>query len=600
MEIALRGIGVSPGIAIGPALTFNVQNLDVPKYTVDDPGAELERFDRAIAAVHRDLKRIYDQTARELGAHHAAIIQTHIAMVTDTTLRQEIQERLESEKVNVEYLVDDLIARYSTIIEKVDDPQFRERTSDLLDVGTRILGKLLNAELENLANLERPCVIVSHDLTPSDTANIDTVNALGIATDVSGPTSHTAILARALAIPAVVGLKYVGTHTLPGDIMVVDGTTGQVFIRPSESTLAKYAKEKSRQEEERRALLLVEGDGPCQTADEHPVPTLANIELPIELTHCRKSGAQGVGLYRTEYLFLNRSALPTEEEQYQAYAHVAASMRPLPVTIRTLDIGGDKFAHFMAEPREANPQLGWRAIRFCLERPDIFKAQLRALLRASIQGNIQIMFPMISSLEELDRAKSVLNEVKSDLERRSVSFKKDMKVGSMIEVPAAVSIADLLAKECDFFSIGTNDLIQYSLAVDRVNERIAHMYEPAHPGVLRMIQHTVRAAKAAKIPCSICGEMAGDALFTELLVGLGVDSLSMSAVALPVVRAEIASTHVTQAKRLAKRVLGMRTGEDVRHMLQQRFRGRRAMEIYLSHLDPKSPGTDPKPVKDTH
>jgi phosphotransferase system enzyme I (PtsI) len=436
-------------------------------------------------------------------------------------------------------------------------------------------------------------------LTPSDTANIDTVNALGIATDVSGPTSHTAILARALAIPAVVGLKYVGTHTLPGDIMIVDGATGYVYIRPSESTLAKYAKEQSRQEEERRALLLVEGDGPCQTTDGHFVPTMANIELPVELSHSRKAGAQGVGLYRTEYLFLNRSALPTEEEQYQAYAQVATSMKPLPVTIRTLDIGGDKFAHFMSVPKEANPQLGWRAIRFCLERPDIFKAQLRALLRASIQGNIQIMFPMISSLEELDRAKAVLNEVKADLERRSVPYKKDMKGGSMIEVPAAVSVADLLAKECDFFSIGTNDLIQYSLAVDRVNERIAHMYEPAHPGVLRMIHHTVRAAKAAKIPCAICGEMAGDPLFTELLVGLGVDSLSMSAVALPVVRAEIASTRLSQAKRLAKRVLEMRTGEDVRHMLQQRFRGRRAMEIYLSHLEPKDPKESKGPKETT-
>ncbi|MBI5091817.1 MAG: phosphoenolpyruvate--protein phosphotransferase [Candidatus Hydrogenedentes bacterium] len=589
MEIALRGIGVSPGIAIGHALTFNVQNLDVPKYHVEDSAAELARFDRAIAAVHRDLKRIYDQTARELGAHHAAIIQTHIIMATDMTLRQDIQDRLEAEKVNVEYVVDDLIAKYSTIIENTDDPQFRERTSDLLDVGTRILSKLLNTELDSLARLEHPCVIVSHDLTPSDTANIDTVNALGIATDVSGPTSHTAILARALEIPAVVGLKYVGTHTLPGDMIVVDGTTGYVYIRPSENTLTKYAKEKSRQEEERRALLLVERDTPSQTTDGHVIPTLANIELPVELPHCRKAGAQGVGLYRTEYLFLNRSALPTEEEQYQAYAQVAASMESLPVTIRTLDIGGDKFAHFMSGPKEANPQLGWRAIRFCLERPDIFKAQLRALLRASIKGNIQIMFPMISGIEELDRAKVVLNEVRADLERRSIPFKKDIKLGSMIEVPAAISIADLLAKECDFFSIGTNDLIQYSLAVDRVNERIAHMYEPAHPGVLRMIQHAVRAAKAAKIPCSICGEMAGDPLFTELLLGLGVDSLSMSAVGLPVVRAEIASTSLTQAKRLAKRVLGMRTGEDVRRMLTQRYRGRRAMEIYLSHIENRPP-----------
>jgi len=582
VEIALRGIGVSPGIALGPALTFDTGPLEIPKYEAQDTAAEWARFTTAIESVRKDLKRVYHQTAQALGERHADIFKAHLMLLDDVGMHEEITSRLTREGFNVEYLLDDLIKRYTKVMRTVDDPRFRERTNDLLDVGNRILGKLLNAELASLEHIAAPSVVVAHDLSPSDTANIDVHNALGIATDVGGPTSHTAILARALEIPAVVGLKYVGTHVKLGDMLIVDGTTGYVYIRPDQATIQEFTAEKERTERKRQALLRAEESRPAMTLDGHAVPLLANIELPIEISTSMKAMAQGVGLYRTEYLFLNRTNLPTEEEQYQAYAQVAAALKPRPVTLRTLDLGGDKFASHLNMAEELNPQLGWRAIRFCLERPDIFKAQLRAMFRSSVHGTIQIMFPLVSGTDELLRIKAVVNEVRADLEARSIPFDTTVKIGSMIEVPSAVMIADLLAKECDFFSIGTNDLIQYSLAVDRVNEKIAHLYEPAHPAILRMLRDTVRAAKAAHIPCGICGEMAGDPLFTELLIGLGIDSLSMSAVAIPAIHAEVADTRLKAAKRFANRVLAGTTVSEVRAMIEQRYKKKGALDRYLS------------------
>ncbi|HEO69743.1 MAG TPA: phosphoenolpyruvate--protein phosphotransferase [Candidatus Hydrogenedentes bacterium] len=570
MEIALQGIGVSPGIAVGPALPYDVQTLDIPKYEIADTDAELERFDKAVEAVRLDLQQLYKQTAEQLSSRHAEIFTAHMLLLDDVVMREEINERIEKERLNVEYLVDNLTNRYSQTLKQVEDPRFRERTSDLLDVATRILGKLLNTELKTLDHLGSPCVVVAHDLSPSDTANIDVDNALGIVTDVGGPTSHTAILTRAFEIPAVVALRYAGAHITPGDMVVVDGARGLVIIRPTEKTLAEYTEEKGRQDERRRQLLRTERKAACATQDGVEVPLLANIELPVEVDHSIQTGARGVGLYRTEYLFLNRPSLPGEEEQFEAYRDVVKSFAPLPVTLRTLDLGGDKLATHLRFADEINPQLGWRAIRFCLERPDVFKAQLRAMLRASVHGHVAIMFPMVSGIEELCRVKAVLDEVRADLSRRDIPFDPDIKVGSMIEVPSAVITADLLASECDFFSIGTNDLIQYSLAVDRVNEKIAHMYEPAHPSVLRMIKQTADHAKAGDIPCGICGEMAGDPLFSELLLGLGVTSLSMSSVAIPLVRAQVQHMHMAHAKRFAKRVLKARTVTEVRDLLNKR------------------------------
>lgn len=593
MEIALVGIGVSPGIAIGPALAFDVRTLEIPRYAIVDTSEELARFDAARDSVRKDLERLYEQTAQELGKRHADIFQAHLMLLDDVTVRDEIVERLEQEKVNVEYLIDDLVTKYTKTLETVDDPRFRERTNDLLDVSSRILGRLLKTEFKTLEHLGRPSIVVAHDLSPSDTAKIDIANALGIVTDLGGPTSHTAILTRALEIPAVVGLKYAGVHVVPGDTLIVDGASGKVVIRPSEETLAQFTEEKKRTEEKRQALLLAERDRPSVTLDGVGIPVMANIELPVEISHSVKVNAQGVGLYRTEYLFLNRNSLPSEEEQYHAYSQVAAALNPASVTLRTLDLGGDKFASHLELAPEINPQLGWRGIRFCLERPDVFKAQLRAMLRASVHGNVQIMFPMISGIEELRDVKRMLDEVKNDLEMREIPFNKDIKIGSMIEVPSAVIVADLLAEECNFFSIGTNDLIQYSLAVDRVNEKIAHMYEPAHPAVLRMLQRTVDMATTAGIPCSICGEMAGDPLFTELLLGLGVDSLSMAPVAIPVIRAQISGIRLPLARRFAKRVLAATTVSEVRALLQQRHERRIAAEMHVARPSDSSRSESP-------
>lgn len=586
MEIALRGIGVSPGIAIGPALAFDVHTFDIPKYRVTDLKKEIQRFEKATGAARQDLERLRAQTSEALGQDHAGIFAAHLLLLDDVTIREEIESRLKAEELNVEYLLDDLIARYVEALRRVSDARFRERTNDLMDVGKRILSKLLGTKMTNLEHIDAPSVVVAYDLAPSETANIDVENAMGIAIDVGGPTSHTAILTRALEIPAVVGLKYSCAHVKPGDTIIIDGTNGYVFVRPDAATLAEFTAEKERVERKRRALLEAEETRPYRTMDGREVPLLANIELPVEITHSLKANVCGVGLYRTEYLFLNRSSMPSEEEQFQAYSQVAAAMKPRPVTLRTLDIGGDKFVSHLSLSEELNPQLGWRAIRFCLERPDIFKAQLRAMLRATMHGDIQIMVPLISGLEEMRRVKAILNEVRADLERRSVPFNPNVKLGCMIEVPSAVVIADLLTAEADFFSIGTNDLIQYSLAVDRVNEKIAHMYEPAHPAILRMIRTTIKAARDAGIPCSLCGEMAGDPLFTELLVGLGIHSLSMSAVAIPAVHAEIANIKISTARRFANRVLASTSVQQVRQHLERRYKKRGALERYLSQAHP--------------
>ncbi|HQE82913.1 MAG TPA: phosphoenolpyruvate--protein phosphotransferase [Candidatus Hydrogenedentes bacterium] len=581
MEISLRGIGVSPGIAIGPVLPFGLTGLEVPKYQVEDKEAELRRFHDAMECVRVDLQRLHQKTAQDLGPKHAEIFEAHLMVLDDVTFHEEIEKRLRTEGWNVEQLVEEFIGRYSQMLDSVDDAKFRERTKDVVDVLRRIQGRLLKAEMESLEHLEHPCVIVAHDLSPSDTAKMDLENTLGVVTDLSGPTSHTAILARAFEIPAVVALGTVGTQALAGDTVIVDGGHGDVILRPTETTLGRYVAEKKRLEEERQALLMAEKDIRSVTLDGFEIPTMANIELPVEISHSKTTKAQGIGLYRTEYLFMNRASLPSEQEQFDAYATVAEAMNPASVTLRTLDLGGDKFVSHLQLADEINPQLGWRAIRFCLERPDIFKAQLRAMFRASVHGNVRIMFPLVSGLDEFRRVKNMVQEVRADLERRGVPFDPNVQIGTMIEVPSAVVIADLLAAESDFFSIGTNDLIQYGLAVDRANEKIAHMYEPAHPAVLRLIRQVVRAARAARIPCGLCGEMAGDPVFTEILVGLGIDSLSMSAVAIPVVRVEVANIRMRVARRFARRVLKMGSESAIKKLLYKRYKSRHTLSRVL-------------------
>jgi phosphotransferase system enzyme I (PtsI) len=596
VEIKLRGIGVSPGVAIGPAVPFHVESFDIPRYRIDDIEGELVRFDEAVVHVREKLTRLRDQTADELGNKHSAIFNAHLDILDDVTLRPELERRLAKDPINVEYHLDDYMGDFSKRLKQVSDPIFRERSIDVMDINRRILGHLLGRELESLAHLDHPCVIVAHDLTPSESVNMDLTNTLGLTTDAGGPTSHVAILARAFEIPSVVGLRYMGTHVAPGDAIIVDGTHGLVVVRPDQSTLAEYEKEKESQERSRRALLNAEHAGPSVTLDGVEIPTFTNIELLAETRHSLDANCQGVGLYRTEYLFMDRAAFPTEEEQYQSYKQVIESMNPLPVTIRTLDIGGDKLITGLSDETEVNPQLGWRSIRLCLDRPDVFKAQLRALFRASVHGSMKIMFPMISGLDQLRDTMVIVQEVKADLDARGVPYDANVQVGTMIEVPSAVQVAASLAKECDFFSIGTNDLIQYCLAVDRVNQRTAHLYEPTHPGVLQLLKQTIDAAHKAKIPCSICGEMAGDPMITELLLGLGFRSLSMSAVSLPMIRAEIANTRITTAKRFARKILSMGSVTEIKEALRRRYADRGTMKLYADEAASPVHSTD-RPAK---
>lgn len=570
----MRGHGVSPGIAIGTAITFHVQAIEAPRYAITDPAAELLRFDSAVERVRESLEGMRDQTLEELGEHHAAIFDSHIEILRDATFRSEVEQRLHDERLNVEYLVDAQIGAYAEVLAQVGDPFFKERSADFVDLGKRILGELLDRELDSLEHLEAPCIVIAHDLSPAETVNMDMPNTLGLATDGGGPTSHSAILARAFEIPAVVGLRFAGARVAPGNTVIVDGASGFVIIRPSETTLAFYEQEKERQDAERRAYIGEAPEGLCVTLDGVEVPTLVNIELPIEADLSLKERCQGVGLFRTEYLFMNRSNLPSEEEQYDAYRRVLEAMNPASVTIRTLDMGGDKVVANVTREEEANPQLGWRSIRLCLDRPDIFKAQLRALYRASVHGALQVMFPLISGVDEYREASQIAAEVREDLHARGVAHDPTVKIGAMIEVPAAVAVANELAQECAFFSLGTNDLIQYCLAVDRSNERTAHLYRPCDPSVLRLVKQTLDAASKAGIPCSACGEMAGDPMYTELLLGMGLRSFSMSAVSLPLVRAEIANTKLTMAKRFANKLLRMGSCSEISAALVQRYENR--------------------------
>jgi len=584
VEKRLQGIGVSPGIAIGKTLPFDVRRLDVPRYEVTDIQTETRRLSAAIEAVREELTSLYRRTAEQLGEKHADIFKAHIMLLDDVVLREEVARQVQEEKLNVEYVLDEFVQRYAAVMRVADDPRFRERTADLLDVLDRILGHLLDAERPDLRRLKEPSVVVAHHLAPSDAAGMDVGNVLALALDTGSATSHTAILARAFEIPAVMGVEGLSQHCESEATIVVDGLQGVVVIDPAPETMARYRRQEAELQRQWASLALTDRARPCATVDGIEVPLMANIELPFEIEHSLTARAQGIGLYRTEYLFLNRKSPPSEEEQYDAYMEASQKAHPFPVVLRTMDIGGDKFVAYLQQDREENPQMGWRAIRFCLERPDIFKAQLRAMLRASVQGNVQVMFPMISGVEELRRVKIVLEAIREELTRENVPFDGSLKVGTMIEVPSAVATANRLAQECDFFSIGTNDLIQYSLAVDRENSRIAYLYEPAHPAVLRMVRWTAQAAREGGIPCGICGEMAGDPLYTELLIGLGVTSLSMSSISIPMVREVVTHTTIGAARELAEEALRLATAADIKRLLRRHIESRGILESYVAQL----------------
>jgi len=570
--MTLRGVPAAPGIAIGKAYRFDHEEPLVPRrpITAKQVPEEVRRFRRALELTRDQLQQLQERVGREIGAKQAEIFQAHLLVLEDEVFLEKVLSAIKREKVGVEFLVMEVVKQYLQALAKIDDEYLRERMSDIRDVGRRLLRNLLGIEHTTLRQLPEPVIVVAHDISPSDTASMHGGHVLGFVTDVGGRTSHTAIMAKSLEIPAVVGLEMAMSQIATGDTVIIDGFHGAVFIKPDQATIRRYQRAQVRVREQGRSLNKLR-DLPAETVDGHRVTLAANIELADEVASVVSHGAEGVGLYRTEFFYMNRPDLPSEEEHYLAYKKVIEKTGGHPVVIRTLDLGGDKFLSQLEVPREMNPYLGWRAIRFCLARPDIFKTQLRAALRASIHGKMKLMYPMISGLEELQQANQCLDEVKQQLRRKRVPFDEQVEVGAMIEVPSAALSCDLLAPEVQFFSIGTNDLIQYTLAVDRANEKIAYLYEPTHPAVLRMIKQIIETGHQAGIWVGMCGEMAGEPAFALLLLGLGLDEFSVPPALVPEVKRLVRSVTLEQARVIAEQVLGLRTGREIERFLQARL-----------------------------
>jgi phosphoenolpyruvate-protein phosphotransferase (PTS system enzyme I) len=554
-EKRYHGVGVSPGIARGSVFVHRPDDEAPPVRQISEGEipVEIARFEAALIATRAQILEMQQRIAEAIGAKDAGIFDAHLLVVEDRTLIDEVLRMLTRDKKNIEHIFQTVANRYAKTLSEIDDPYLRERALDIHDVTRRVIHNLMGKSGHSLSSITTPHVLVSHNLTPSDTAQLNRSLVLGFATDVGSKTSHTAIMARSLSIPAIVGLHDASVTLAGGDKVLLDGYNGLLIVNPSDQTLWEYGEIEHKQEQVAEKLTELR-ETASTTADGRHVILSANIELLEDVEFVKKSGAEGIGLYRTEFFYLNKPELPTEEEQFETYQKVAREVLPNSVIIRTLDLGGDKFMNTLQLPEELNPFMGWRAIRFCLERVDIFKTQLRAILRASSVGNIRMMYPMISGIQELRRANEILEECKQELIREGHSFNTQMEVGAMIEIPSAAIIADLLAKEVDFFSIGTNDLIQYSIAVDRINERISYLYEPTHPAIIRLIKMTVDAAHAHNLWVGVCGEMAGEILLTPLLIGLGVDELSTGAALVPRVKRAVQSLDISVCLKLVEEV----------------------------------------------
>ncbi|HOC57812.1 MAG TPA: phosphoenolpyruvate--protein phosphotransferase [Verrucomicrobiota bacterium] len=562
-EKTFRGIPVSAGVCRGKIVLLGRARPSIaPRQLTDaDLPEEINRLERALAQTRQQILEIQRKVVEAMGAQEGSIFDAHLLALEDRTLMDEVIRVIQEKRVNAEHAFHTIAERYAATLSAIEDDYLRERADDMRDVTGRVLNNLVGLEPEaELRYLKEPCIVISHDLTPSNTAQLDKRNVLGFATDVGSKTSHTAIMARSLRIPAVVGLKDASGQLATGQYALLDGHSGLLVVNPTDQTLFEYGQLMLKKATWRQRLQDILAE-PAVTLDGHRTLLNANIEQAADAEQVKANGAEGVGLFRTEYLFLKRDHLPGEEQQYQAYHEAAAALNPLPVVIRTLDLGGDKFLAHMPMPVELNPFLGWRAIRISLQERDIFRAQLRAILRASAAGNVRVMYPMISGLDELKQANALLEEYKDELRKEKVPFDEKLQVGAMIETPSAAVVAESLAKRVNFFSIGTNDLIQYSLAVDRMNEKIAHLYEPTHPAIVRLIKTTVDAAHRQGIRVSVCGEMGGDPVLVPLLLGLGVDELSAAPSLVPPIKFLIRRLKLSEAHELAASALNCESAE---------------------------------------
>ncbi|MUG45384.1 phosphoenolpyruvate--protein phosphotransferase [Paenibacillus woosongensis] len=558
----INGIAASAGVAIAPVFKLEHPDYTVKRREIEDPAAENARLDEALSKSQQELEAIKARTHQELGEKKAEIFESHLLILNDPELLTPVRDKINTEKVSAEFALNETAQQFISMFENMKSDYLKERAADMRDVTKRVLTHLLGLNYVNPAEISEEVIVVAEDLTPSDTAQLNRKYVKGFTTNIGGRTSHSAIMARSLEIPAVVGTKDVLSQVNNGDLLIVDGLDGAVIVNPSPEVVEQYTAKRDQhlqQIEEWKKLREV----PTASRDGIHVELAANIGTPNDVAGVLENGGEGVGLYRTEFLYMGRTELPSEEVQFNAYKTVLEKMEGKPVVVRTLDIGGDKELPYLDLPKEMNPFLGFRAVRLCLERTDIFRTQLRALLRASTYGNLRIMFPMIATLDEFRQAKALLLEEKDKLAAEGVSVSEDIQIGIMVEIPATAVLADQFAKEVDFFSIGTNDLIQYTMAADRMNERVSYLYQPYNPAILRLVKMVIDAAHKEGRWAGMCGEMAGDSTAIPLLLGLGLDEFSMSATSILPARSQIAKLSKAEMQELAAKALQLSTAEEV-------------------------------------
>ncbi len=576
-----RGIPASPGIAIGQVYLLDKKKIEIKEKKLKPAQIQEEilRFKKAMEEAKRDISKIIENLPSGLGKEQTNIFKAYLLILEDDFINQQVVKGIKEQGENAEFIYDQIVQDTIQTISLSKNEHLRDKASDITAVSTRVLNKLLGLDQLSLEYLVNPAIIVAHSLSPGEVVQMKKEIVLGFATDTGGKTSHVVLLAKSLGFPAVVGLKDLSGRVRPGEKLILDGDKGEVILSPSGLMLKEYKLKKEKLLERSRSLLEL-AQLAAETRDKKKVKLSANIELPSDVESAMENGAEGIGLYRTEYLYLASSGLPSEEEQEKVYSYIAQRLYPKSVIIRTFDMGGDKFANEPERAHEANPFLGWRAIRACLDLPQLFKTQLRAILKASSSGNIKLMLPMISGLEELLRAKEILEEVKAELKGENIPYDEDIKTGIMVEVPSAALEADSLARNCDFFSLGTNDLIQYTLAVDRTNERVAHLYQSFHPSVLKLIKMTIDQGHRNNIWVGMCGEMAADPRAIVLLAGLGINELSTSSLVIPQIKKIIRSIEFREAQRLADEVMKLDDPKEIEKLLDEDYNRRFDQENY--------------------